>query len=64
MRRALALAFAGMLAGCGMGDSERDKPAAPGEGEVQALAKAEAMLESRDDEEIADSAGGEESGAP
>lgn len=47
-----------------MGDSERDKPAAPGEGEVQALAKAEAMLESRDDEEIAHSAGGEESGAP
>lgn len=33
-----------------MGNGAKDEPAPPGEGEVQALAKAEAMLESREDE--------------
>ena len=64
MKRALALAFAVMLAGCGMGDSARDKPAAPGEGELRALANAKAMVESREDESLADTVAEQEGSEP
>lgn len=47
--RPAVLAIALMLAGCGMGDGAEDAPAPPGNGEIQALANAKAMLDSRED---------------